>query len=646
MADSTVYSTAINPGAPPLRWDNVYEAFQQVNANFEMIEAALGSAGITPINFNDLDSSVSPADTATFTLGSIAKQWKSVHTAEWIDVAGSEFNGLWAGNAHIKGIGYTIDLPLNSTVDGNLIIDPAKVWFNEIQIDNNESIVATDVNDSFNILSGNGISLSVDSGAESLTVSNTGILDVTAGAGISRTIVSGTANIVNTGVLTLANTGGIGTRTSGLGINVSSAAGNPVITNTGVISISSGVGITVSLDAVTGDVTVSNSAPAVNAFAQIEVDGDSANRLQADAVSDVLNIVSGAGITLSKNTSTDTLTITVNPVFDLKGSVFGDDSSILVDAVSNYIYGNVRATTLRTSEQKIALGDLAGETTQGANAVAIGREAGRTTQGGQAVAIGGLTGQTSQGDSAVAIGVLAGQTSQGMSTVAIGNQAGQTTQGNVAIAIGAQAGETSQGSIAVAIGQNAGQDNQGSSGIAIGYYAGKDTQGTGAISLGYTAAQVTQGSAAVAIGWSAGQTNQGANAIAIGYRAGFTNQNASSIVINASGVALNTTGAGLYVDPIRLGGSGRSVMYDIVTKEIFYSNIELLGNSISTSDSSGLTVDVQTTFNTDVTFENDITVAERLTVKGSRVINITELQAISAASTSFSDFQARIAALA
>jgi hypothetical protein len=39
-------------------------------------------------------------------------------------------------------------------------------------------------------------------------------------------------------------------------------------------------------------------------------------------------------------------------------------------------------------------------------------------------------------------------------------------------------------------------------------------------------------------------------------------------------------------------------------------------------------------------------VAERLTVKGSRVINLTELKSVVAASASFADFQTRIAALA
>lgn len=631
MADSTTYSTAITPGAPPLRWDNVLAAFEQVNANFEILEAALGAAGITPINFSDLDSSIIPSDNGSFVLGDITRQWKSVFTAPYSEVPGNELNGLWAGNAQIKGVGYTVNLPVGSTIGGNpvtgvgaeLIIDPDKNWFKTIQVDGGESIVATEVNDSFNILSGNGISLDVDSSAESLTVTNTGILNVTAGSGISRTIVSGTANIVNTGVLTLANTGSIGTRTSGLGIHVSSAAGNPVITNTGVLSLSAGIGITVSLDAVTGDVTVSNSAPAVNAFAQIEVDGDSANRLAADSVSDVLNITSGYAISLSKNVSTDTLTIAVDPTHDIKGSVFADDSTILVDAVAgvlrgNFIgsvfaddstqlidgntatvYGNIEATTLRTSENRIVLGYLAGSIGGSGAAITIGPAAGVTNQGTGAMAIGPYAGHTNQGISGMAIGPYAGYTGQGLTTLAVGAYAGQTNQGNVALAIGA--------------------------------FAGNDGQGTNA----------------VAIGPYAGGTNQGAGSIAIGLYAGSLNQSANSIVLNASGVALNGSAAGLYIDPIRSTTSAaRPVVYNSTTKELFYtSTLEFINSTISTNDSSGLTVDVQTTFNTDVAFENDITVAERLTVKGSRVINLTELKSVVAASSSFADFQTRIAAL-
>ncbi len=617
------FNNNITPGAPPLLWSDVNDAFTKINENFDILVATIGAgSGLIPLNFETLDSSLKPTTDNLYDLGDISHRWRGVYSGE--HSVTDPLNGLWAGNAQIKGIGLTVNLPENSTIGGDpitgigtsLIIDPDKTFFKEIQVDNDLSIVATTFGDTLNLLSGSGISLNVSSGADSIEIDNTGVLIVAAGSGMSVATVSGTATVTNSGVRSLQSTTALPSgRTTGAGINISGSTGDNLrITNTGVITISSGVGITVSTDAATGDVTISNSAPAVNAYSQFEINGDSADRISADSVSDVLFINSGQGITLTKNTASDTLTITVDPVFDLKGSVFGDDSSILVDAVSNIIYGNVRATTLRTSELSITLGDQARNSSSSNYSVGIGFQAAQTNQDGFAVAIGQQAGQSTQGQSSVAIGPQAGQNTQGLKSIAIGEAAGETTQGN--------------------------------NSIALGYYAGKTTQGAGSIALGYTAAQVTQGSSAVAIGWSAGQTNQGANAIAIGFRAGFANQNASSIVINASGATLNTTGAGFYVNPIRSTGTGRPLIYDSATSEIFSSSVlEFIGSTISTSDSSGITIDVQATFNTDVTFQNDITVAEQLTVKGSRVINLTELKAITAASTSFSDFQSRIAAL-
>ena len=82
---------------------------------------------------------------------------------------------------------------------------------------------------------------------------------------------------------------------------------------------------------------------------------------------------------------------------DVEGSVFGDDSTLLVDGVNNKIVGVVDTTSIRTSENKIALGNLAGQTTQGAQSIAIGEKAGETTQGDVAVAIGTQAGMTTQG---------------------------------------------------------------------------------------------------------------------------------------------------------------------------------------------------------------------------------------------------------
>jgi hypothetical protein len=346
LITATAFNNNISPGAPPLLWSDVNDAFTQINENFDIIVATVGGgSALTPIDFTSLDTSVKPATDNLYELGDITHKWRAVFTGEHTVV--DPLNGLWAGNAQIKGVGYAMNLPTGSTVGGDpvtgvgadLIIDPAKTFFKEIQVDNDLSVVATTFGDTVNFLSGSGIGLAVSSGADSITFSNTGILSVAAGSGISSATASGVATVTNAGVRSLQSTTALPSgRTAGAGVNINGATGdNLKVTNTGVISISSGVGITVSLDAASGDVTITNSAPAVNAFTQIEVNGDSSNRLAADAASDILNITSDATITLTKNVGTDTLTIAVNPVFDLRGSVFGDDSTVMVNAIDRVV---------------------------------------------------------------------------------------------------------------------------------------------------------------------------------------------------------------------------------------------------------------------------------------------------------------------
>jgi hypothetical protein len=568
------FNSNITPGRPPLLWSDVQEAFIKVNENFDILVATVGDgSGLTPIDFSSLDTDVTPTTDNLRSLGSITNRWKSVYTGE--HTLSDPTNGLFLGNAQIKGLGFTVNLPAGSTVGGDaltgigtsLIIDPDKTFFKEIQINNDLSVVATTFGDTVNFLSGAGVGLAVSSGADSITFSNTGVLSVAPGAGISVATASGTATVTNAGVRSLESTTALPIgRSTGAGINISGTTGDNLrITNTGVITVTGGFGITVSIDSATGEYQVTNAAPAVNSFSIIQVDGDVANRLVADAVSDTLNITSGYAISISEDIFTDTLTIGVNPAHDIKGSVFGDDSSILVDAVSNFIFGNVSATTLRTAEARISLGNGAGSATSG-------------------------------------------------TAIAIGNFAGSTNQSSTGLGIGFRAAFTDQGAAGVAIGVDAGKTTQGSNGVAIGNQAG--------------------------------ETTQGANAVAIGRLAGQTNQTAGSIVVNASGVALNGAAAGFYVDPIRSTANGRPLMYDTITKELFSSNVlEFFGNRISTSDSSGINIDVLTNFFTDVVVEADLTVAEQLIVKGSRVINLTELKSVVAASSSFADFQTRIAAL-
>ncbi len=609
----------ITPGAPPLRWDRVLEAFTKVNENFDSIAATIsgGGGGLSPINFDTLDTNVSPAADNTYKLGALGtNRWKSVFLAEYQNTPADSANGVYIGSAHIKGIGSHIDLPINSTINGELLQQP---YFNAIQVDNELRLEATATSTPFgetvNLNSGTKIQLVVNSAGDSITFNNTGVTELAGTPGqIGVSGTTGNITLTNLGVLSLTNVTALPSgRTEGAGININASTGSGIkVTNTGVLSIVAGsAALTVNTDAATGIVTITNAAPAGNTFGSIIVAGDTSFPIVANSPGANFKVNSGEGITLTKDTTTDTLTITVNPVFDLrgsvfaddssimvdaisrqftgsligdvKGSIFGDDSSILVDAVSNYIYGNVSATTLRTSELSIALGYRARASSSTGYSVGIGWQAALTSQGGYAVAI--------------------------------GQQAGETSQGQSSISIGPQAGQTSQGANSIAIGESAGYIGQGANAIALGKFAG--------------------------------YTNQGANSIMIGQSAGATSSAANSIALNASGLLLNPSAAGFYVNPIRSTATTTSpLMYNSSTREIFYSTVlEFAGSTISTNDSSGITVDVQTTFNTDVVFENDITVAERLTVKGSRVINLTELQAITAASTSFGDFQARIAAL-
>jgi hypothetical protein len=262
----------------------------------------------------------------------------------------------------------------------------------------------------------------------------------------------------------------------------------------------------------------------------------------------------------------------------------------MVDGLDGRIVGPVYTSTLRTSEEEIAIGFDAGKTSQGNVAIAIGAEAGKTSQGTQAVAIGNGSGFTGQG----------------AGTTAIGSGAGRTNQGAGAVAIGGGAADTGQGANAVAVGAASGQGNQGIKAVAVGYTAG----------------QTNQGADAVAIGNTAGTSGQGAYSIAIGTNAGQISQHANSIILNATGSVLNSGGTSrLYVDPIRnTTGANGVVQYDSTTKEVTYSSTisgtsftgNIFTSLIDSADSSAITVTPKTIFSSDVTVENELTVTNNI----------------------------------
>ena len=165
---------------------------------------------------------------------------------------------------------------------------------------------------------------------------------------------------------------------------------------------------------------------------------------------------------------------------------------------------------------------------------------------------------------------------QATGAVAIGSGAGQTLQAQNAVAVGYLAGQTRQGYAAVSIGEDAGYQYQGLNAIAIGRTAGYNTQGNASVAMGWNAGQETQGNSAVAIGEDAGRFNQGQYSIAIGRTAGYNLQANNSIILNATGVHVNTITANSFtVAPVRAStlndysqDTGNVLYYNTFTHEV------------------------------------------------------------------------------
>jgi hypothetical protein len=557
----------ILPGNAPIVWSTVDSAFQRINANFTELYLSIGGDGV---DLSNIAASLIPDTDSVRDLGSSSRRWRDIY------LSGSS---IYLGPAIItSNLSGHVNLPSGSTVGGELIRNPGESSFKTIRISGQSDVVANDFEGVLNF-SGAGISITSTASTDSITFTNDGVTSLSAavGSGITLDRSSGAVTISSTGIQSIT--------ASGSGILIGGTTTDPVISNTGVTQLTAGAGI--SLNNTSGSITVTNSAPNIiqNVFRFISVAGSAT--LDPASSTSTLNINSfNSGLSIASNDLTNTITFTntgvtgisVDDAFnisggtgavsiglksiiqrniegDVKGSVFGDDSTKIVDAVEGKVYGGIFATTLRTDETEIRLGVMPDFT----NPV-----------GGPAAY-----------------------------TVALGAFAGEIRQNTNAIAIGYIAANEDQGDHAIAVGVNSGGQRQGSYGAAFGVEAGYRDQGVRALALGY----------------QAGAFSQGVEAVAIGKGAGHTNQHANSLILNATGVNLNSDGTSrFYVAPIRnQTGTSGVVQYDATTKEVSYSSSiagTFTGNVFTTlidsADSSAITVTPAVIFNADINIENDI----------------------------------------
>jgi hypothetical protein len=325
----------------------VDDAFTKINANFTELYASVGGAGI---EFDALETDLIPNQNDTYDLGAPLKRWASLYLSDT----------LMIGGAAIVNEGLTINLPSGTRVGGDLIIDPDKSFFKEVTVNSETSIVANDFNDSINFESGTGIRLTTNSSADTVIFDNIGVTSLVAGTAISISGATGAVTVNNTGVTSI---------TAGLGMSRNTATGAVTIVNTGIIDVDAGVGISVGArDPVTGKVIVTNTAPVGNAYRIFATSGEPS--LTARSSGDTLTFIEGAGINITNtaasgsftnritldntgvlsltagaginvSATTGAVTVSFNNRTDIIGSVFADDSTMLVDGTNGVLRGQL-----------------------------------------------------------------------------------------------------------------------------------------------------------------------------------------------------------------------------------------------------------------------------------------------------------------
>ncbi len=333
----------ISSGSAPIVWSTVDSAFDKINANFADLYASIGDAD--SIGLNALLTDVSPASNGVYNLGTPTKRWKDVYVSGLLSI----------GGAAITNEGLHIDLPSGSTVGGELIKNPAEYNFKTISVSGQSDVVSNSYQGVLN-LSGSGIAITTNASTDTVTFTNSGVLTAAGGTGIS---ISGTSN------LTVTNTG-VTALTAGLGVTVSAATGSITLANSGIVTIEAGNGITVGArDPVTGKVIITNSLPAGNTFRSFAVSGYP--NATASNAADTATFAKGAGINITTdgsktvtfiNTgvtqistgsnitatgSTGNITIGFDNRVDIIGSVFADNSTMLIDGTNGRIVGPVFA---------------------------------------------------------------------------------------------------------------------------------------------------------------------------------------------------------------------------------------------------------------------------------------------------------------
>ncbi len=282
--------------------------------------------------------------------------------------------------------------------------------FRQIAVAGQTVIQADDPADTLTLVNGNGIDITTNAGSDSITIENTGVTSLAVSSpGLS---ISG-----STGSLTLSNTGVVAI-SAGSGISINTSTGTVVVTN-------SRFGFTNVAVAGQNPIQADNSTDTITFVA-----GEGVN-LTTNEINDSLTI----GVSyIVGNVYSDSSSLLVDAAL---GRIVGDVDTGNLRVNSTFVAIGEEAGLTNQNIHGVAVGYRAGKLNQDEGAVAIGYDAGLNNQGYRAVAIGDGAGDTSQGGRAIAIGTQAGQLNQGAYSIAIGALATNANQSANSIVINA-----------------------------------------------------------------------------------------------------------------------------------------------------------------------------------------------------------------
>lgn len=504
----------INPGNPPIIWSTIDDAFKKINSNFTELYLSLGGPGV---DLTNLTSSVMPDTDITRDLGSPTKRWRDLYLSG---------NSLWLGPAKItaNADGH-VNLPPGSTVGGQIIGTPDTKSFKTIKVTGQPDLLSS--TEEILRFSGTGVTVTTDPITNTINLSSTSLDQISAGEGIFLTRTGGLLTISNAGIVELL-------------------AGNGIsITNAGT------------------SYTISNLGP-TNVFNNIAVLGQ--ETVTAISGSNTLNLVADNNINLVTNNSTKTIRFSVDNQIDITGSVFSEDSVLLIDAMTGTIVAEqVRGTFqgISTTGSVTIIGDSS-EIQSNLNTVTVQLNVVNQQVISIQNTLSALNNQLAATDPILfpqEYGQLIQQISSNQSILSNlqAQQSSLTGQQqyfqamlandrvNITYDVGlgladfdkAVTARVFKGSFSGDLSGSVFADGStmlidGSEGRIIGdiqtslLRTSEDT-----LALGLDAGETLQGSLAVAIGWMAGNQTQGAGAIAVGASAGYQDQGENSVALGS-----------------------------------------------------------------------------------------------------------------